>query len=121
MLSFCVWGLVTRKSTMARFSAALLLIVASALAATAAASDWTSFGGGRYSDQQCAGLDSCETVFDWLDGGSCDNCSGWYGLAEALFWIRNNNTGRVPVIRVTDEGNALPGTTVLTTSDPTSR
>ena len=48
----------------------------------------------------------------------CDSCCGWYGMKEMLFWNRNNNSGRVAAIRVTDEGNALPGTTVLTTSDP---
>jgi hypothetical protein len=110
---------------MARVSYALSLVLAAALASSAIADDWTSFGGGRYCDNcsSCAGLDNCETVFDWLDGCNWggDDCCGWYGLAEALFWTRNNNTGRVAVIRVTDEGNALPGTTVLTTSDPTFR
>lgn len=48
----------------------------------------------------------------------CDSCCGWYGFVEALGWSRDNRTSRVAVVRVTDEGNALPGTVVLTTGDP---
>jgi len=51
------------------------------------------------------------------DDCSCD--CGWYGLVEALGLGRNNRTSRVAVIRVTDEGTALPGTVLRTTGDAT--
>jgi len=59
--------------------------------------------------QDC-GCDPC------CEQGCCDR---WYGQVEMLFLTRSNSSSFPAVIRVTDEGNALPGTTVLTTNSPT--
>src|SRR5689334_6373477 len=42
---------------------------------------------------------------------------GLYGLKETMFWGRTVGSGRVAVIRVTDEATAAPGSPVLAVSD----
>ncbi len=55
------------------------------------------------------------SVYDGLN--VFNDKSHWYGFKEALFLERDNQSKVPSVIRITDEGNALPGTTVLSSDD----
>src|SRR5262245_41040892 len=47
-----------------------------------------------------------------------ENCGpGLYGVKETMFWGRTVGSGRVAVIRVTDEANAAPSTPVFAMTD----
>jgi Putative beta barrel porin-7 (BBP7) len=50
-----------------------------------------------------------------FDGNDCG--PGLYGLKETMFWGRTVGSGRVAVIRVTDEATAAPGTPVFAMND----
>ena len=56
---------------------------------------------------------------DCCDYDCCTSGGCYYSQVDALFLTRDNRANQPAVIRVTDEGNANPGTTVLTAGSPT--
>jgi hypothetical protein len=62
------------------------------------------------------GSDACDSAAS--EGlNVCNDQSCWYAYSEAIFFNRDNRSNVPSVLRITDEGNALPGTTILSSRD----